>query len=195
MCPNNTLLPTLSEPRPLEGRCLHKRWPVVAAGLDPLHNASAAEVWLGPRTRPIESEIEGYASEPIPGCRGPQTYPHLITSFAPPSPDTSCNSEGGACFSDRPHSCSIEHSPPQATPSSIRCFGAPLHRAIRPDGRRCARVPSPSPCLVHARTPRLCVQRPCSMMCATPHAQEPQIPLAPAYLRALPPQEAQRTSS
>ena len=107
MCPNNTLLPTLSEPRPLEGRCLHKRWPVVAAGLDPLHNASAAEVWLGPRTRPIESEIEGYASEPIPGCRGPQTYPHLITSFAPPSPDTSCNSEGGAFFSGRPHSCSI----------------------------------------------------------------------------------------
>ena len=55
-------------------------------------------MWLGPRTRPIESEIEGYAFEPIPSCRRPQTYPHLITSFAPPSPDTSCNSEGGAFF-------------------------------------------------------------------------------------------------
>ena len=45
--------------------------------------------------------------------------------------------------------------PPPSTPSSIRCFEALLHRAIRPGGRRCARQPSPSPFPFHARAPPL----------------------------------------
>ena len=45
--------------------------------------------------------------------------------------------------------------PPPSTPSSIRCFEALLHRAIRPGGRRYARQPSPSPFPFHARAPPL----------------------------------------
>ena len=79
--------------------------------------------------------------------------------------------------------------PPPSRPSSTRCFEALLHLAKRPGGRRCARIPSASPCPLHARAPHSCVRCPRSAICAPPHAQDPPIPPSPASLRVSPPQE------
>ena len=180
------MLPALTCPPTVAGRPLRERGPAVDDGLDDRLRLRPRR--CGCRLEPGPPNIhQNPARSGRMHARSSRTCLPLESHRSPRHSPASRHASGEILFLWQANVA--RNQPPPSTPSLTRCFEALLHRAIRPGGRRCARIPSPSPFPLQPAHLPCCVRRPRSAMCAPPHAQDPPRPLTPASLRVSPPQE------